>query len=135
MSAVYDYKQVKRTVQQLRTVSESFHEATKDSRCDKKGIGFCRDSRFSAFQLHVSFDAWKGYYGNNGCSNAIGFDDVEVVKAAFVDYLNRNYAAIFNAMAASIEKGNEERRSKAIAELREALSEMESEEATHAPTN
>lgn len=45
-----------------------------DKNCDKKGYGFNRDDRFSAFKLSISFDSWRGYYGNSGCSRILSVD-------------------------------------------------------------
>ena len=70
-----------------------------DSHCDKKGYGFNKDDRFTAFKMTVSFDSWAGYYGNSSCGSILGVSDQDIVKKAFIEALNVNQKLIFATMA------------------------------------
>lgn len=98
-----DYTVYKQTIEQLRSVTDTYRALTSDKNCDKKGIGFNRDGRFASLKLDLSFDSWKGYFGNSSCSRVIHFSDADLVRKAFVAYLNRHYAEIFAEMADSLE--------------------------------
>jgi hypothetical protein len=123
------YLQLERTIRQLRNATIRYAESVKPSNCDKKGIGFNRDSRFSVFKIGVSFDSWCGYYGNSGCSTVIDFDDTAAVESAFIDYLNNHWQEIFNEMADGIEKTSEASKQKYIEELTAELSRLTNKEA------
>jgi hypothetical protein len=68
------------TIRHLRADAaslDSFHQTFADQyeadrQCDKKGYGFGTDNRFAAFRINTSFDSWRGYYGNSGCSAVLG---------------------------------------------------------------
>jgi hypothetical protein len=68
-----------------------------DSNCDKKGFGFNKDNRFSAFTLSVTFDSWKGYYGSSSCYSVLQCNDK--VKQYFVKALNLHQKELFATAA------------------------------------
>ncbi|MCX5581452.1 hypothetical protein [Kaistia terrae] len=79
---------------------EGFHAlyATKyapDSNCDKKGFGFGRDDRYSAFKIGVSFDSWSGYYGNSSCGRIMNVQHQDVVAPYLTKALNEHQKTIF----------------------------------------
>lgn len=123
------YLELERTIGQLRNATAHYVESVKASNCDKNGIGFNRDNRFAAFKLTVSFDSWRGYYGDSGCSTVICFRDEVAVKDAFVNYLNNHWQEIFNEMADGIEKTSEASKQKYIEELTAELSRLTNKEA------
>jgi len=88
-----------------------------NSQCDKNAYGFNLDNRFSSMSLTVSFDSWRGYYGNSGCSTAIHLGDPEIAKLAFVKYLNAHKDEILLWMSEAIKKRAETYRSDAEKEL------------------
>lgn len=59
----------------------------KDSHCDKKGFGFNRDNRFSAFKINTSFDSWAGYNGNSNCGRILHIGEVNPFDLN--EYFNR----------------------------------------------
>ncbi len=121
-----DYLKLEQTIGQLRHAVDIFAEATSDENCDKKGVGFNKDSRFSAFKTTVTFDSWRGYYGNSGCSTVIHFADVKAVEDAFDKYLNLHWSEIFRTMADMLEKEAQETKAKYIAELEAELARVKS---------
>lgn len=118
------YLKLERTISQLRNATKYYTESVKSRNCDKKGIGFNKDRRFSAFTIEISFDSWCGYYGKSDCVEVISFENTEVVKDAFINYLNNHWQAIFNEMAEAIEKMSETSKQKYIDELQTELSRL-----------
>ena len=55
----------------LRRTLAAYYEAIEKPHCDKYGLGFNLDSRFSAVKLTLSLDSWTGYYGDSSCSTAV----------------------------------------------------------------
>lgn len=70
-----------------------------DSHCDKKGFGFNKDERFSAFKVSVWFDSHAGYYGSSSCSTILSIYDQDSVKSAFIKALNVHQKELFQTMA------------------------------------
>lgn len=84
----------------IRTMKQNLAEKRrKDSSIDKAGIGFFLDSRFSMFQVQVSFDSWTGYYGNSGCSTFAHVQDEKEVAIAFKEYVKAHENQILEWMA------------------------------------
>jgi hypothetical protein len=118
------YAQYEQTVEQLRSVFETHSEATRSPNCDKHGIGFNRDNRFAAFAVKISFDSWHGYYGDSGCSSTVHFASADLVKAAFVRYLNTHTREIFTEMAFDLEQESSASKAARIATLEEELARL-----------
>lgn len=72
---------------------------TADSHCDKKGFGFGRDDRFTAFRVSTHFASWRGYYGNSGCSTVMSVRDQKLVETFIVKALNVHQREIFATVA------------------------------------
>jgi len=98
-------------IEKLKNVSDKItkgikdhYEKIRDSSCDKNGIGFNLDSRFSSNKgVTVTVDSWKGYYGDSGCSNSIGSLDDEIFNKHFLKILNLNFNKLMLDTAKSIE--------------------------------
>ena len=114
-------------MQELRNVSKHYHEATSDSTCDKKGLGFNLDDRFSCLSLKLSLDSWKGYFGHSGCTTINYFEDSKLVKEGIVRYLELNRTQVFNWIADQIELSLREFREEAIKEAKRDLEEVSKE--------
>lgn len=99
---------------------QGFHENFKekysnDSNCDKKGFGFGKDSRFSAFKISTSFDSWHGYYGNSSAYSSLSID--EKLMPFFVKALNILQKDIFKIAAEEMLKEANELMEKAEKEI------------------
>lgn len=70
-----------------------------DSNCDKKGYGFNRDDRFTAFSIKATFSSWSGYYGNSSCGTILSVYNRELVETAFVRALNIHQKELFATTA------------------------------------
>jgi dihydrodipicolinate synthase/N-acetylneuraminate lyase len=115
-----------------------FHEtfATKfgaDQRCDKKGFGFGKDSRFAAFNLQTSFDTWVGYYGNSGCSTALSVSDQKATSEFIIKAIGLHQKEIFATAAKLMREEAAELSAKASEELAALQSMLETAKAEAAP--
>jgi len=104
----------------LRSYKDIFKKATSDSSCDKKGMGFNLDDRFAAFSCKISFDSWRGYFGNSGCSNVISFQESKEVSKSFVRYLKAHEQEIMHWMADDILRTADEIKKEALKEIESA---------------
>ena len=91
-------RSLKKSASDQKGFNARYAEITSDPKCDKHGFGFNRDNRFCNFKATVSFDSWKGYYGNSGCST-VPMNLFEASKY-FVAALNQHQELIFETMAA-----------------------------------
>lgn len=92
-------KELRRAAEALATFHDAYSEKyARDSHCDKKGYGFGRDRRFSAFRIETSFDSWRGYFGNSSCSSILHVDGALVGKYAEAA-LNMHQRELFATMA------------------------------------
>lgn len=95
------------TIKALRSEADafaSFHadyseKYASDNRCDKKGYGFGKDNRFSAFSIKTSFDSWHGYYGNSSCSSIMSVYHKDLVEPFVIQALNLHQKEIFATAA------------------------------------
>lgn len=78
---------LKATGRSLIDAKAAYEELRKDSTCDKHGIGFCLDDRFSAVKVVLTLDSWRGYYGNSSCSRFLYVDEA-VFKKHLIRVLN-----------------------------------------------
>lgn len=93
-------KSLKSNANALKLFHEMYSQKYEsDKNCDKKGYGFNKDDRFAAFKVTVTFDTWKGYYGNSSCSTILSITDKDAVTKAFVEAINQNHKLIFATMA------------------------------------
>lgn len=96
-----DYTKIKRSL----TAKEDYNKFLKviqQSTCDKHGMGFNLDDRFTGGVIELSIDSWKGYYGNSGCTAGFRIDDT--FKEYFVKYLNKHFSQIIEETFALMEK-------------------------------
>jgi hypothetical protein len=121
------FLRLEHTVKQLRGATELYTKTVAPATCDKHGIGFNKDNRFTAFEVSVRFSSWAGWYGSSSCSSVISFSDPDAVKNAFIKYLNSNWQQIFDALADIIEKESIESKNKYIADLKNELERLEAE--------
>ena len=70
-----------------------------DSRCDKKGYGFGKDSRFAAFRVSAEFSSWAGYYGNSSCSKILSVYHGAIVAPFILEALDVHQKEIFATAA------------------------------------
>jgi len=110
----------------LKNYREIFADKTKAKNCDKKGMGFDTDQRFSAFSCSIHFDSWQGYYGDSGCSRVISFEDSKEVSISFIKYLKGHESEIFDWMAKDILKKASDLKEKALLEIEEDIKILES---------
>ena len=109
---------LKRSASQLKGFKAEYEQITSDAKCDKHGYGFNKDNRFANFKVTVSFDSWKGYYGNSGCST---FSlNVKDPGTYFVQALNEHQELLFETMANLMMKTANELKEKAEVEIQEA---------------
>lgn len=107
----------------LKDGLETKEKVMKEPHYDKVGFGFNLDSRFSAGEVRVSFDSWKGTYGNSGCSTIFQF--IPLFEELLVNYLNSHKNEIIKWMIASLETKRREFKDTKKRELREQLKEVE----------
>jgi hypothetical protein len=118
------YKTMQHTAASLRAVADKYRARSSQPECDKYGIGFNVDDRFSVFRVALTFCNWFGYYGSSGCTPHIYLGDGNTVKRYFLRWLNENYQMIFDAMAAAIEKDSVAMAKAAAHELEGVLDEL-----------
>ena len=104
----------------------NFKNAVKDKRCDKNGIGFNKDRRFSCFSLDVSIDSWTGYYGNSDCCTALVVRDKEIFKKSFLHVLNNNFDLLMKETISHMVENAKQYKEKAVLELQEKLQKIKS---------
>lgn len=69
----------------------NYNKALKESSTDKFGLGFNKDSRFSAGSTQLHLDSWLGYYGSSSCSWAIDFGGKsDLFYSLLTKYLNNH---------------------------------------------
>lgn len=105
MKKLDEVKELRRNVSAIRGFfNVNLQKYKEDSQCDKFGYGFNLDDRFKACQgKTITFDSWKGYYGNSGCTNIVSLSP-EIFNKHLLRYLNNNKHIIMLAIADSIEK-------------------------------
>ena len=97
-----DYKKLKQEISRINGGMERYKkEVSTNKRCDKHGLGFNEDSRFSGFKVQLSLDSWLGYYGDSSCGNAISCGDK--FKQHFIQYLNSNVNLIIKSVVERME--------------------------------
>jgi len=90
-----------------------------DPSIDKHGIGFNVNSKFSLFEVTVSYDAYIGHYGSSGCSTFKGLNNSKYIASLFVEYVQSNEIKILNWIADRLEQEAKSMIDKANNELRE----------------
>lgn len=125
MANLQKVKDLTADAQQLKDCYTIYDEKTKPKRCDKHGIGFGTDSRFSAFKSNVSFDSWAGYYGDSNCGRIISFVDSAEVSRSFDAYIKLKEREIIAWMADDMQHKALALKENAIAELRESMTFIE----------
>ena len=107
---------------QLKNHMTIFAEQTKQTKCDKKGIGFNKDSRFSAFSAKLSFDSWRGFYGDSYCSDVIQLIDPETASKSLVKYAELHQKEILDFIHDDLMQQAITLKNKAIDEMEEEKS-------------
>lgn len=110
---------IKSLLQGANAVS-AFHAEYKtkyasDTNCDKKGYGFGRDDRFSAFSINTCFSSWRGYYGSSSASAILHVPDC--VRPYFVKALNVHQEELFATVARLMRAEAASLRERATAEI------------------
>ena len=110
-----------KTANNLTRSLNNYRSAIKDSRCDKYGIGFNLDRRFSSATVELSIDSWTGYYGSSGSSKSISIYDKKLFNSALLKVLNKNFDAIINEVSELLIDESLKYKEKAINELQSKL--------------
>jgi len=105
-----------------------------DSRCDKKGFGFGRDDRFTAFRINTHFASWAGYYGNSGCGTIMSVYHRDLVEPYVVKALNVHQREIFATVARLMREDAADLTEKAKAELARLNAMLDEAQADARPT-
>ena len=114
-----------RNAKTLRDSSATYASYAQDGHCDKRGFGFCLDSRFKACEsLHVTLDSWKGYYGNSGCST-IFYLDAEIFNRYLREELNARKKEILSGIAERMERAAAELAAEARKELEARMAKVD----------
>ena len=87
-------KSIMETSKKMKSDLENWSKIISDARCDKNGMGFNRDSRFSGIKINLSIDSWKGYYGSSGSSTYLIINNKTEFHEAFLKALNNNFEKI-----------------------------------------
>ncbi len=114
-------KNLLKTANEAETVFDRYKEATNESRCDKHGLGFNLDSRFSSAKITLSIDSWTGYYGNSGCGVFFRITDKEVFEKHLLKVIQSKFKSIIQETADSIRNEATELKEKALKELQDDL--------------
>jgi len=120
-----EYEKLAMVASAIRNSMESYSKKLQKSSCDKHGMGFNLDRRFSSFETTLSIDSWTGYYGDSNCGRAIKIGDSETFRKLLEAYLNKNFNAIMTAVADDAEKKAIASKTKALASLEEARKKIE----------
>ena len=104
----------------------NYRQTIKDSRCDKFGMGFNKDNRFSSAKITLSIDSWTGYYGNSGCSTFLSITDSGIFAKQFVEVLNDNFYTLMIETANRIKNDALKHRKDAERELSDKLEKIKS---------
>lgn len=121
MEKYKEIKSIMETSEKLINYRKIFYEETKDLNCDKKGCGFNLSNKFSEFEVTLSFDSWKGYYGNSSCSRIFLFGNQELIKKAFYQYLKINESKIMNFLGEYLKNEAIDLKNEAMSEANAAL--------------
>lgn len=122
-----DFNELEKKLHSINKIEKSYKEyflKIKDPKCDKKGIGFNKDSRFSCISIPVSIDSKYGYYGSSDTYQAIFIDDKKTFETHFIKVLNKYFGNIINETIESVKKELSENKEKAIEDLEKALNEL-----------
>lgn len=102
----------------LSTAQERFKKLTDKSDVDKYGLGFNKDSRFSAGAVKISLDSWYGHYGSSSCYQFVTFKDkdsfekhlLDSIKARFFDIIQDTAKRMYNEAVKLKEEAEKELR-------------------------
>lgn len=120
IETVKQIKELLKDANTLRTIHKQMADTIMDNpNIDKYGIGFNVNSKFSLFEVTVSYDAYIGHYGSSGCSTFKGLNNSKYIPSLFVEYVRSNEVKILNWIADRLEQEAESMIDKANNELRE----------------
>ena len=105
--------------EKLGGLIEEHNKKLENPSCDKHGLVFGGDSRFSVFKVDVFLDCHHGYYGDSSCSVLTRVDH-EIAKRALNRVLNKNMSLILSEMSELIRKDAAKNVKEAAEELDEA---------------
>lgn len=98
MKNIETIKTLRRTSTTLSTLVDNYKKTTSDSSCDKYGLKFGGDDRFSVFSFKLYLDCHTGYYGNSSCSTFASVDS-RIAARLLNKVLNRKMREILSDMA------------------------------------
>lgn len=95
--------EIKRDVETIREfINGGYEKYLKEhSECDKHNRGFNKDSRFPATveRHYMSFDSWKGDWGNSNCYTWLSIHDGKLFWKCFDEYINAHLLQVMNGVA------------------------------------
>lgn len=109
----------------LRRTLAAYWETIQKPNCDKFGLGFNLDSRFSAAKMILSLDSWTGYYGDSGCSTAVHIgQSSQEFQSALLSVLNQMLPQLLEKVAQEMENRARKDVGIKIEELEKRLAEL-----------
>jgi len=116
MKSIETIKTLRRTSRLLSTLRPKYLEKVKEPSCDKHGMQFGGDDRFSVFKCTVFLDCHAGYYGNSSCSS-MGSIDNALAQTLLNRVLNKMMPQVLEAMAKEADIAAEKLTAEAQAEI------------------
>jgi len=93
-----DAKNMIENSRKIGGLTKRYAEIIDQDRCDKYGMRFGGDSRFSVFNVSIFLDCHTGYFGNSNCSTLINIDQ-KLAQSALNAYLNKNMDNVLQEMS------------------------------------
>lgn len=113
-------------IRKLKPTLFSYNETIQRANCDKFGLGFNLDSRFSDVKLEVSLDSWTGFYGNSGCATHVHVGNTALFKVYFLEYLNDHCSEILDSILTKATEKVKIQKEHALNQLEKAQQEINS---------
>jgi len=120
MKTLKEIQQKMKTADGIKSIKQKHAELCSEPRCDKHGIGFGVDNRFSVFSANIAFSAYTGYYGSSGCSTQSNGIDSDIASKALYRAISKHEDLIIETMAELIAEDAEKMVNDAKAEINEA---------------
>jgi hypothetical protein len=121
------------TGEQIVEKISAYRKTALQKDCDKHGLGFNLDSRFSSAKITLSVDGYTGFYGNSSCSRIPIIRDSDIFKRSFLVVMNLNFERLMRETSERILKNAYSEKKEALKELRDAIEELETDGAPQLP--
>lgn len=123
-------EEFKKIQQQLKTgysIKEEInnhYEVIRRMNCDKNGLGFNLDSRYSSGKVTISIDSWRGTYGSSSCYTTPIIKNNDIFKKFFMEVLEGKFKELMFETADRIIEDAKNNKNKAIEEISAHLQEL-----------